>query len=227
MSNLPAAGRYQVKFETLSLGNIDYQIRSLKDRQQFDDPEGLAESLGITSANWPLFGLVWPSGQILADIMVSFDCTGKRILEIGCGLALSSMVLMRRGADITASDNHPLAASFLAANLLLNQLAPVAFHTGDWSETGAALGLFDLIIGSDVLYERDQPEILAGFIDRHSSDHVEVIIVDPDRGNRAKFNQSMASLGYAHSQSRLEALQTTGGVPYKGRVLTYRRDLKD
>ena len=43
---------YEVKFETLLIDNIDFQIRSLKDRQQFDDPDGIAEDMGISSSQW-------------------------------------------------------------------------------------------------------------------------------------------------------------------------------
>ena len=50
---------YHLKHETVTVNNIDYQIRSLKDRQQFYDYEQRAEALGISSASWPLFGVVW------------------------------------------------------------------------------------------------------------------------------------------------------------------------
>jgi 2-polyprenyl-3-methyl-5-hydroxy-6-metoxy-1,4-benzoquinol methylase len=222
MTASPLAPDYQVKFETLSLGGQDYRIRSLLDRQQFFDPEGSAERAGISSATWPLFGLVWPSSRILAGAMRGFAMEGKRILEIGCGLALASLVMQRRGADITASDCHPLAADFLAENLSLNQMAPIPFQTGNWSDCDPELGRFDVIIGSDVLYERDQPDMLSRFIDRHSHPEVEVIIVDPDRGNRAKFNRDMAGLGYVHSEKRAATRQISG-EPYKGRILNYRR----
>lgn len=222
MSSLPALPGYQIKFETLSLGGQDYRIRSLLDRQQFSDPNGDADRAGICSASWPLFGLVWPSSRILAGALQGHAIAGKRILEIGCGLALSSLVMRSRGADITASDLHPLAALFLAENLRLNQLAPIPFRTGNWSDPDATLGRFDLIIGSDVLYERGHPGQLSSFIDLHSSPGVEVIIVDPDRGNRARFSRDMAELGYAHSEQRAATHQASGEA-YKGRVLTYRR----
>ena len=48
-------------------GVDDLLIRSLADRQQFHDPQGHAERIGISSASWPLFGLVWPSGVALAQ----------------------------------------------------------------------------------------------------------------------------------------------------------------
>jgi len=222
MAATAAVPAYQVKFETLSLGGLDYLIRSLLDRQQYSDPDGAAERAGISSAIWPLFGLIWPSARILAGAMQTFEIAGKRILEIGCGLALASLVVQRRGADITASDGHPLAAAFLAENLRLNRLAPIPFQTGNWADADPNLGQFDLIIGSDLLYERDQPDLLAGFIDRHSNGRVEVIIVDPDRGNRAKFNRGMADRGYLHSEARADGRQASG-EPYKGRILNYRR----
>jgi predicted nicotinamide N-methyase len=222
MTASPVEPDYLVKFETLSLGGQDYRIRSLLDRQQFSDPDGSAERAGISSATWPLFGLVWPSSRILAGAMSDFSMEGKRILEIGCGLALASLVMQRRGGDITASDCHPLAAAFLAENLCLNAMAPIPFQTGNWADRDPDLGRFDVIIGSDLLYERDQPDILSRFIDRHSRPDVEVIIVDPDRGNRAKFSRDMVDLGYAHTEERAATRQDSG-EPYKGRILNYRR----
>lgn len=213
---------YQVKFETLSLGGWDYLIRSLLDRQQFHDPHGEAERAGISSAAWPLFGLVWPSALILADAMQTYVVEGKRVLEVGCGLALASLVMRRRGADITASDRHPLAAAFLAENLRLNGLEPVRLRTGGWADADPSLGGFDLIIGSDVLYERDHPGLLSRFIHRHANPGAEVVIIDPDRGNRARFTRDLAGLGYGHQQQRILGARP-GGQAYKGCMLHYRR----
>ena len=86
-------------------GVDDLLIRCLADRQQFHDPQGHAQRIGISSASWPLFGMCWPSGMALAARLAQRDVrAGERILEIGCGLALPSLVAHRRGADITASD---------------------------------------------------------------------------------------------------------------------------
>lgn len=218
----PPESAYQVKVETLNLGGRDYLIRSLLDRQQFHDPHGDAERAGISSAAWPLFGLVWPSALILADAMQAYVVEGKRVLEVGCGLALASLVMRRRGADITASDRHPLAAAFLAENLRLNRLEPVRLRTGGWADSDPGLGRFDLIIGSDVLYERDHPGLLSRFIDRHANDAAEVVIIDPDRGNRAAFTRAMAGLGYGHQQRRILSARPAGQA-YKGCMLRYRR----
>ncbi len=211
---------YQLKFETVSGSGGELQLRSLLDRQQFFDPLGEAEREGISSAAWPLFGLLWPSGRVLAHVMQTFELGGKRILELGCGLGLASLVIHRRGGDITASDCHPLAADFLRENLKLNHLPVMKYQTGNWSRLNPLLGRFDLIIGSDVLYDRGQPQVLSQFIDLHAQPDVEVLIVDPDRGNRASFNRNMDLRGYSHTETPISMLPGTGGK-YKGRLLRY------
>lgn len=43
-------------------------------------------------------------------------------------------------------------------------MPPTNYQPGNWASLQSHLGLFDLIIGSDVLYERDEAGILAHFI---------------------------------------------------------------
>ena len=233
---------YQVKQEQIAIvGAADLVIRSLLDRQQFADPLGEAERVGISSAAWPLFGLVWPSGvqmagRLAARLLARGMRPGERILEVGCGLALASLVGHRAGADVTASDCHPLAGALVAANLRLNGLPPMKYRHGDWVDAPDGRGLpartaepalqgrFDLIIGSDVLYERDVTAGLAGFIGRHAQQAVEVWIVDPDRSNRPAFNRKMRDAGFVLREERLDCPAHDGTAAYKGRLLVYLRD---
>lgn len=222
---------YEVKVQTLAIdGASDLHIRSLLDTQQFADPAGAAEALGISSAQWSLFGQVWPSGLHLAAAMAIRPLTdGERMLEIGCGLALASLVCHRRGAEVTASDIHPLAGAFLLENLRLNELAPMRYCHGDWSEDAVAAengaprvqGRFDLIVGSDVLYERDDGGALAAFIEKHALPSCELLIVDPNRGNRAAFGKRMAGLGFEFSETLLSA--EAGRPDYRGRLMRFVR----
>ncbi len=215
---------YDVKFQRVGVGGgADLQIRSLLDKQQFSDPFGLALAAGISSATWPLFGLVWPSAQKLADLMQTWDLKGKRVLELGCGLALASLVVHRREGNVTASDCHPLTEIFLKANLHLNALPPLPYETGNWGRVNLGLGAFDLLIASDVLYERNHPAQLSGFIQEHAADGAEVLIVDPNRGNRSAFHRDMARMGFSVTELLMnEPLQDLSR--YRGRLLHYKRD---
>jgi predicted nicotinamide N-methyase len=224
---------YQTKQERIAIpGADDLIIRSLLDRRQFFDPLGEADRLGISSAAWPLFGLLWPSAAHLAARMALRPvCPRERILEVGCGLALASLVSHRRGADVTASDGHPLAESFLEENLRLNHLAPLKYRQAQWGDPEAPPGRelcairapYNLVIGSDLLYERDATASLAAFIARHTAPAGEVWIVDPDRGNRPAFNRQMAAQGFLMHEERFNTPGSAGVPACKGRLLVYRR----
>ncbi|HNW63944.1 MAG TPA: SAM-dependent methyltransferase [Piscinibacter sp.] len=226
---------YQTKQEHIAVRGVDdIVIRSLLDRQQFSDPLGDALAQGISSAAWPMFGLLWPSGaQLAARIALRPVTDGERILELGCGLALASLVGHRRGADMTASDCHPLAESFLLENLRLNELGPMKYRHGHWGGHAAAPargelpasemldGRFQLIIGSDLLYERDDDGTLSRTIARHAAPGAEVWIVDPDRGNRAAFHRQMLAAGFSGREERLDRAAAGFQLAYKGRLLVY------
>lgn len=197
-------------------------IRSLLDRQQYFDPFGEAEAAGVSQANWPLFGLLWPSAQKLADLMQVIELRDRRVLEIGCGLALASLVIHRRLGDVTASDCHPLTEAFLLENLKLNALPSLPYCTGNWGRKNPLLGQFDLIIGGDVLYERNHPLQLAEFIALHASLRAEVIIIDPNRGNTAAFNRAMSTHGFECTETPIDA-PLADGAAYRGKLLRYLR----
>ncbi len=213
---------FRIRYQTLEFGDTDIHVRTLRDDQQYDDTDGRAEKLGISSANWPLFGVIWASGQILARLMFHHDVAGKRILEVGCGIGLASLVLNHRLADITATDYHPEVESFLLKNAMLNNDKKIPFVRTGWNDKISNLGLFDMIIGSDLLYESGHVDLLSDFIDQHARYHCDVVLVDPGRGHHARFSKRMVALGYTHSQRKPADAESM--VPsFRGRILNYNR----
>jgi len=211
-----------VQYNTIEFGDQDIHVRTLRDRQQFSDDEGKAADLGISSASWPHFGVIWQSGHVLAHIMSDYDVSNKRILEVGCGIGLASLVLNHRKEDISATDHHPEAEDFMQQNTELNEDRDIPFVCTGWTDEESCLGKFDLIIGSDILYEGEHVKQLSQFIDQHAHDSAEVILVDPGRGHHAKFSKAMVKLGYTHSQKTTidpEYLEDD----YRGQILSYQR----
>lgn len=181
---------------------MDIHIRSLKDKQQFLDEDQVAEHLGINSTLWSIFGVIWDSSQILARYMHDFQIEGKKILEVGGGLGLTSLVLNQRLADITCTDYHPEVGNFLEVNTSLNSDRAIPYFQADWANITENNQKFDLIIGSDLLYEANHAVLLSTFLESYAKDNCEIIIVDPGRRHLKSFTTLMKALSYSHQQEK-------------------------
>lgn len=178
------------------IANNVYRVRTPKKLHQLYDR---TDHPGISEAAFPLIGIVWPSGEVLAQLVSEEHHDGLAVLEMGCGMALPSLVLAKLGADITAMDIHPYAGEYLQINARINQLSAVRFVEASWSDSTADLGRFDLIIGSDLLYEPQHARHLAAFVDRHLNQTGRLKLVDPGRGQARSFLKDMKNLGFTHT----------------------------
>lgn len=214
----------RIRYQTIEFDDLDIHLRTLRDKQQFSDPQGVADKLGISSAAWPLFGVIWPSSLVLAHYISSYQTAGKRILEVGCGVALPSLLLNAQNADISATDYHPEVASFLEKNTQLNKTKDIHFEQVNWADKTDGLGLFDLIIGSDLLYEDQHIKLLADFVQRHAKTKCEIIIVDPGRGRKNKLGILLEGCGFDYTQLIAQHVDYLD-QPFKGRILKFWRDV--
>lgn len=212
----------RLSYQTIEFGKTDIHLCTLRNKQEFHDPNGIAKALGISSAAWPIFGIVWPSSLVLAHHITNYDLGSKRVLEIGCGTAISSLLLNKKNVDITATDYHPETEFFLNRNTELNGDKPIPFERTGWGDKNDALGRFDFIIGSDLLYEDEHIELLSGFIQEHSNDKCDVIIVDPGRGRKNKLAKKLLEIGYISSFSKPENTDYLSG-DFKGHILSFSR----
>ena len=212
----------RVRYQTVEVGDLDIHLRTLKDLNQYADDQGNAEQAGIPPASWPHFGVVWASSHVLAHRMLSFDTGGRRILEVGCGIGLASLTLQYHNADISATDRHPEVAEFLEFNARLNNLDPIPYFQCDWKHIEDQPAKFDLILGSDLVYEPGHAELLSSFIDRHARRHCEVLTVGPRRREQANFNRCMVELGYGHWQETPEDTRYLD-EPFRGQIELFRR----
>ncbi len=211
----------RIRYQTLEFNGVDIHLRTLRDLQQFGVDETTADN-EVPLASWPLFGVVWESGEVLAHFLEDHDVQGKRVLEVGCGIALASLVLNSRHADVTATDYNPEAQNFLAENVRLNGGRPIPFVHTDWAHQCPALGSFDLIVGSDLLYGPEMVEPLSTFINRHAARNCEVLIADPGRGLDQQFSSKMEQFGYTSNYITPKNTEYLLN-PFKGHILQYRR----
>lgn len=148
----------------------------------------------------PYFGVIWPAGLGLARWIAEVahsELVGKSILELGCGLALPSLVASKRGARATAADFHPEVPRFLEVNKR-RVGAPVEYIEADWmtsSQTALGARRFDWVVASDVLYERHYPEAVARAFHRHAAPGASLVLTDPGRPALQAFHDAALALG--------------------------------
>lgn len=213
---------YETCETSVQVGTLQFRIKMLKDRNQYFDPNKEAEEAGVSPAHWPLFGQLWPASQVLAKAVKTMGIKNKRILELGCGLGLPSLVLKQRGADITASDYHPMSGHFLQKNTRLNATEAIDFEQISWQEPNPDLGRFDTIIASDVLYEQHHAELLAHAVEQLALPQAKMLLTCPGRGYRNHFARLMQAQGFELKEQRL-AFAEEEKAPFKGRLMTFIR----
>lgn len=214
--------KLRVRYQTIEIGSHDIHVVTLRDRNEFEDDDGEAARVGVSEGQWALFGLVWDASRVLAERMAERDVDGLRVLEVGSGIGLASLVLNRRGADITATDRHPRAAGFMERNAALNDDTPIPFERTGWADLDDDLGQFDLIIGSDLLYEPASVQLLSEFIARHANATCRVVLVDPGRGYMGKLGRALEAFGFEPLRSELVTTEADDGVK-KMRVVEFGR----
>lgn len=193
-------GRFALQLKTLV--NFEATVDQIFEHLQRQNQPELLEDL------CPYFAHLWVAARGLAQHIALIDDSalkGKNILELGCGLGAPSMIAAMRGAHVVATDFHPDVAQLLRDNCRLNQISPISYEHLDWrSPEGLAQTRWDMIMASDVLYDRSQPEMLAHVLDQLSKvGSPRIIIADPGRGYLQRFMDIMTGHGFSqHSMSQ-------------------------
>ena len=129
----------------------------------------------------PYWADVWPSSTALAGIVAELDGRGRRALELGCGVGLVTIGALRAGFDVLATDYYEDALLFARRNgLSATGREPRTRHV-DWRALPADLGRFDLVLASDVLYERDYATLVADAIVTSLAPGGTALVADPGR----------------------------------------------
>jgi predicted nicotinamide N-methyase len=136
----------------------------------------------------PYWADLWPSATALARFVAPRALRGARTLELGCGLGLVSVAAALAGARVVASDWSPESVEFTLANAERNGAAVEGLVCA-WAEPEALVerAPWQLVLGSDLLYESRNADLLLDLLPRLVDERGEVWIADPGRSTAEPF----------------------------------------
>ena len=197
-----------------NFGKIDIRLRLIDDFDKVLDY--CADNFPDNTDMIPYYADLWPS----AEALTGFICTNhsninnKTVIELGCGLGLPAIACAKLGASVTATDFHPHNRKYLLDNAAMNGVT-LEYSRLDWSRPPADRQ-FDLIIGSDLLYEKKQLQPLTYCVTKLLRDDGIFILADPGRDYIQDFVTGLENSGFSHT------LAINGNIL----ILTFRRESK-
>jgi 2-polyprenyl-3-methyl-5-hydroxy-6-metoxy-1,4-benzoquinol methylase len=170
-----------------------------------------------------LWHLLWPASlalsQQLAQAFPASYWQGKQVLVIGCGVGLESVTLAKLGAQVTALDHIPAALRLVQRSCQQNALPPVRTLCKCWLDSRSVrqLGQYEVLIGSDVLYESADAVSLQELLTVALKPGGMALFADPQRESAKAFLRRLASSGF---QVQVQRSQTQW-IPERQEVRIY------
>lgn len=175
------------------------------------EPEALIdEDAFARDERLPYWADVWPSTRVLAAQLLTERGGGRRLLELGCGSGVAAVAAARAGFDVTATDYYDDALRFTRANVWRATGSACVTRLVDWRALPHDLGWFDVVVASDVLYERPYAVLIARAIAGTLARGGVAIVSDPGRIAAPAFVDEARALGMDVDEPTLHPLEANG-----------------
>lgn len=156
--------KYDVETVPFKFGDRVLEILQMKDFVAH--LEQLVEEESVDLLNLPYWAKVWEASVLLAYFLGKQPVEmGKKMLEIGAGIGVVGIYAALCGHRVTITDVNEDALLFARANAILNGLPNADIRKLDWNEPDLP-DRYDVIFGSEVIYDRKSYPLLVNFLDR-------------------------------------------------------------
>ena len=146
---------------------------------------------------------VTPAAIALAEYLAETgDLTGKRVIELGCGLGLAGITAAMLGATVLFTDYMPEALELAEKNARLNTIPEnmTDFMIVDWEHT-PEMPRFDIILGSEILYDYFFHSSLIKMLKHILHPEGIILLTDRKRLVVSRFIGQLAHAGFVSSES--------------------------
>ncbi len=164
----------------------------------------ITEADYVKDERLPYWADIWPSSMMLAERLLEEKGRGRSLIELGCGSGLCACAAAVAGFDVLATDYYDDALRFTELNTRVNAGHAVRARHVDWSAIPEDIGVFDVVLAADVMYEPRYPSMVATAIDRLMAPNGHALLADPGRIAFPDFISecSVRGLAVAHEDVR-------------------------
>ena len=215
---------------TIDLVEQNYQIGGHRLRLfRVHNLDELVDQVGeeqfMLDERMPYWAELWPSAiglarYITGHIQVIKD---KNVLELGCGLGLTSMAAaLCKPKRLLVTDYEQDALDLTRKNFGLNGIALPELSLLDWRDANPEQR-YDVILAADILYEERFFAPLRRLFDLYLEQGGRILIAEPDRPVARKFFEGFAEYGFAWSAQTMQMEQD--GRPIRVHIFRIHRKL--
>lgn len=193
--------------ETYFFGDFNLDIERVKNLDEMVDQ--VSDEAFNEDERLPYWAELWPSAIALSRHIISkMDrFKEKEILELGCGIGLTSLCLaLCDPSELVLTDYEPGALTATKNNFIRNGLKIPEMHLLDWRHPDLER-TFELIIASDILYEKRFFDPLLRLFDQMLQSGGYVVIAEPGRPIAQNFFEMARKRSYFFSMEKEEVVQ--------------------
>jgi predicted nicotinamide N-methyase len=173
----------------------------------------------------PYWASLWPVAKFLAEEIStrSFE-PNLRTIEVACGLGLAGMAAAKKNLNVLFTDYDANALKFARKNCALNDINNASFALLDIRSPIAQT--FDLIIVSDLIYERRNVEPLVSLLEKMLAKHGTALVSDQGRPYQENFLDLLRVKGFNWTTVQKKLLNPEG-KEVTGFIFTITRNVND
>lgn len=139
---------YETNTNDMVINGRKFQVLLPKDLTRFVNTNDVFQK-------FPLWAKIWPASWVLASHLAEMPVAStQRIIEIGAGIGLVSIVAASFGHNIVLTESNSDALQFARANAVINGCPQLPILELDWNRPQLK-GTVDYFVASEVTYKKE------------------------------------------------------------------------
>ena len=183
--------------ETIKIATKSFILERFKNLDDLVDT--ISDELFNEDERLPYWAELWPSAQALTEYILQYPeiFKKKEVLELGCGMGLTTMALaMANPKKLLATDYEIAALESTQKNFVLNKITKhPKLKLLDWRQPQLDKK-YELIVASDVAYEERFFQPLIDLFKSFLTSGGKIILAEPNRKIAGTFFGKLALAGF-------------------------------